>query len=61
MSFAPQILLSPFSGNSWSTNGVYGGYFTTNPNSGLHEGQLVLLGQFTLPQEDEFTLQGGPS
>ena len=46
------------SGNSWSTNGVYGGYLTTNPNSGLHEGQLVLLGQFTLPQEDEFTLQG---
>ena len=26
--------------------------------SGLHEGQLVLLGQFTLPQEDEFALEG---
>ncbi len=48
----------PISGNAWSTNGVYGGYFTSNPVSGLHEGQLVLLAQFTLPEEDEFTLQG---
>ena len=51
----PQVTIS---GSSWSTNGVFGGYLTNNPASGLHEGQLVLLGQFTLPALDEFTLQG---
>lgn len=45
-------------GSSWSTEGVFGGVLTTDPASGLHEGQLVLLGQFTLPESDEFTLQG---
>ena len=63
LSFAPDIFCNAdppvrISGNAWSTNGVYGGYFPNNPVSGLYEGQLVLLGQFTLPQEDEFTLQG---
>ena len=55
--FAPQILKSPFRA-ILGPRTVFGGYLTNNPASGLHEGQLVLIGQFTLPEDDEFTLQG---
>ena len=63
LQFSPDVFCSAdppvaIAGNAWSTNGVFGGYFTSNPVSGLHEGQLVLLGQFTLPQEDEFAFEG---
>ena len=63
LQFSPDVFCSAvppvaIAGNAWSTNGVFGGYFTSNPVSGLHEGQLVLLGQFTLPQQDEFALEG---
>ena len=63
LQFSPDVFCSAvppvaIAGNAWSTNGVFGGYFTSNPVSGLHEGQLVLLGQFTLPQQDEFAFEG---
>ena len=55
--FCSAILLSPFRA-ILGPRTVFGSYLTTNPTSGLHEGLFVLIGQFTLPEDDEFTFQG---
>ncbi len=64
ISFSPDVLCSAsptpieIEGNFWSTGGIDGGYLPQDPLNGKSTGQLILIGQFTLPLESEFTFQG---
>lgn len=64
LTFSPDVLCSAspnpvvVEGSSWTTGGIDGGYFPSDPVNGDSTGLLILIAQFTLPTGAEFEFQG---
>ena len=61
--FVPEVLCNatpivPVAGSSWSTGEGAGGIFSNNPSGDEETGQAVLIAQFTLATDDDFTFSG---